>query len=106
MVTIGKSIDHVKAKSHMDEYFSRMREMSLNLEEFLSCGDMDELVTCLVMRALLETSSDEMPPSSTKLNSAIKERAKLLRKFLQVGKEAEQMMLMCCSLYKALFQVN
>ena len=30
MTTIGKSIDHAKAKSHMDEYFSRMKEMSAN----------------------------------------------------------------------------
>ena len=30
MVTIGKSIDHVLAKSRMDEYFSRMQEMSGN----------------------------------------------------------------------------
>ena len=34
------------------------------------------------------------------LNAAIKERAKLLRKFLQVGKESEQMTLMCASLYE------
>ena len=57
-------------------------------------------VARLLMRCLLDTSSDEMPPSSTKLNAAIKERAKLLRKFLQVGKDPEQMMLMCCSLYE------
>jgi len=30
MTTIGKSIDHQRAKSHMDEYFTRMTEMSRN----------------------------------------------------------------------------
>ena len=40
------------------------------------------------------------PPSSTKISNAIKERAKLLRKFSHVGKEAEQMKLQAASLYE------
>ena len=53
----------------------------------------------LVMRSLLEATCAETP-SSTKLHHAIAERAKLLRKFLQVGKESEQMTLMFNSLYE------
>jgi len=53
----------------------------------------------LVMRSLLEATCAETP-SSTKLHQAITERAKLLRKFLQVGKESEQMTLMFNSLYE------
>eukprot|EP00965_Chrysotila_dentata_P199279 6179285-Pleurochrysis_carterae.AAC.1 len=30
MTTIGQSIDHEKARSHMDEYFTRMKELSTN----------------------------------------------------------------------------
>jgi len=62
----------------------------------------DVKVARLMMRCLLETGSDETPPSSTKINNAIKERAKLLRKYLQAGKSgsAEQMTLMCGSLYE------
>ena len=53
----------------------------------------------LVVRSLLEATCAETP-SSTKLHAAIKDRAKLLRKFLQVGKESEQMTLMFNSLYE------
>ena len=53
----------------------------------------------LVMRSLLDSTCAETP-SSTKLHLAITDRAKLLRKFLQVGKESEQMTLMCNSLYE------
>ena len=53
----------------------------------------------LVVRSLLEATC-EGTPSSTKLHTAITERAKLLRKFLQVGKESEQMTLMFNSLYE------
>merc|ERR1719424_475003 len=54
----------------------------------------------LVMRSLLDSTCAETP-SSTKLHVAITDRAKLLRKFLQVGKESEQMTLMFNSLYEA-----
>jgi len=32
MTSIGSLIDHARAKSHMDEYFSRMQAMSGNME--------------------------------------------------------------------------
>merc|ERR1740139_797688 len=63
----------------------------------LACCD-PQLVES-VQRSLLEATCAETP-SSTKLHAAIKDRAMLLRKFLMVGKEAEQMALMVSGLYE------
>ena len=51
----------------------------------------------LVMRCVLEASPDERKPRMFMLR-AINERAELLREFLHVGEDPEQVMLMCSGL--------
>ena len=59
----------------------------------------------LVVRSLLEatcakTKTFQLEPSAPRIYTAIRDRAKLLRKFMQVGTESEQMALMCSGLYE------
>jgi len=66
MTTIGKSIDHPKARSHMDEYFTRMKEMSQNLNLALRLRFMLQEVIDLRRGAWLMRKPDPSvkPPSS------------------------------------------
>jgi len=114
---LANEVQAKKQEEQKEALASQLREIETYLMQALKGGEAegavmewmakridaatpDAAVCRVVMRCLLETSSDDTPPSSTKINGAIKEHAKLLRKFLHAGKAADQMPLMCASLYE------